>query len=178
MDERIDARRKKVRQAVKRALERFQMPLLVLALGVLLLLLPAGSTKEAADADEMLQADTAMALDEQALQELLSHMEGVGRVELLLRTDGSAQTQYLTDLRTTEDTMEQTTVFQTGQSSRKTPVVVKTTPPEILGALIVCDGADSALVRLRLTQAVSALTGLGSDKISVMKMKGQQEDGT
>ena len=30
---------------------------------------------------------------------------------------------------------------------------------------------DSAVVRLRIVQAVSALTGLGSDKISVIKMK-------
>ena len=41
------------------------------------------------------------------------------------------------------------------------------------GAVVVCDGADSATVRLRIMQAVSALTGLGSDKISVIKMKRQ-----
>lgn len=39
------------------------------------------------------------------------------------------------------------------------------------GAVIVCDGADSAAVRLSVTNAVTAYTGLGSDKIWVMKMK-------
>lgn len=39
------------------------------------------------------------------------------------------------------------------------------------GAVIVCDGADSAAVRLYVTDAVTAYTGFGSDKISVMKMK-------
>lgn len=39
------------------------------------------------------------------------------------------------------------------------------------GAVVVCDGADSAAVRLNVTNAVMAYTGLGSDKIWVMKMK-------
>lgn len=37
------------------------------------------------------------------------------------------------------------------------------------GAVVVCEGADSAAVRLELTRAVSALTGLPTDKIAIMK---------
>ena len=37
------------------------------------------------------------------------------------------------------------------------------------GAVIVCEGGGSAAVRLQLTQAVSALTGLSSDKIAIVK---------
>ena len=58
-------------------------------------------------------------------------------------------------------------------STQKTPVVTKTKSAPYLGAVVVCDGADSAAVQLRVMQAVSALTGLGSDKISVIKMKRQ-----
>lgn len=39
------------------------------------------------------------------------------------------------------------------------------------GAVIVCTGADDTGVQLKVTNAVSAYTGLGSDKIRVMKMK-------
>lgn len=39
------------------------------------------------------------------------------------------------------------------------------------GAVIVCSGADDARVRLDVTNAVAAYTGLGSDKITVMTMK-------
>ena len=39
------------------------------------------------------------------------------------------------------------------------------------GAVVVCQGADDAQVRLNVTNAVAAYTGLGSDKITVMKMK-------
>ena len=39
------------------------------------------------------------------------------------------------------------------------------------GAVVVCSGGDSPTVRYLVTNAVSAYTGLGSDKITVMKMK-------
>lgn len=39
------------------------------------------------------------------------------------------------------------------------------------GAVVLCTGADDAAVRLSVTNAVSAYTGLGSDKIRVIKMK-------
>lgn len=39
------------------------------------------------------------------------------------------------------------------------------------GAVVICDGAEDSAVRLYVTNAVSAYTGLGSDKIRVMKMK-------
>ena len=39
--------------------------------------------------------------------------------------------------------------------------------------IVICDGAERASVRLAITQAVSSLTGLGSNKIAVVKMKGQ-----
>jgi len=40
-----------------------------------------------------------------------------------------------------------------------------------MGAVIVCQGADDPQVRLSIVDAVSKVTGLGSDKISVLKMK-------
>ena len=39
------------------------------------------------------------------------------------------------------------------------------------GAVVVCDGADAAAVRLYVTNAVMSYTGLGSDRITVIKMK-------
>ena len=107
----------------------------------------------------------------QALSRLLSSMEGVGRVELLQTTTDSDEVVYQTDVRRSGETSEETTVFSANQSAQKTPVVTKTKKASYAGAVVVCDGADSAVVRLRIVQAVSALTGLGSDKISVIKMK-------
>ena len=39
------------------------------------------------------------------------------------------------------------------------------------GCVVVCSGADSPAVRLDVTNAVAAYTGLGTDKIRVFKMR-------
>ena len=39
------------------------------------------------------------------------------------------------------------------------------------GCVVVCTGADSPAVRLDVTNAVAAYTGLGSNEICIIKMK-------
>lgn len=39
------------------------------------------------------------------------------------------------------------------------------------GAVVLCRGADNSTVRLCVTNAVSVYTGLGSDKIRIIKLK-------
>ena len=46
-----------------------------------------------------------------------------------------------------------------------------TAAARFLAAAHVCEGADSAAVRLRLLEAVSAVTGLSTDRITVVKMR-------
>ena len=157
----------------KKVFARFKFPLLLFALGAAILAWPSGETKTAVQTAQI-PAETDQSADTQrAMQTILSQIEGVGRVELMLTEAASEETFYQTDVRVSGETREETTVFSSGQNSQKTPVVTKTEPAPYLGAVVVCDGADSALVRLRVIQAVSALTGLGSDKISVIKMKRQ-----
>ena len=57
------------------------------------------------------------------------------------------------------------------ENGDQVPIVIKVDQPIYKGALIVCEGADRAAVKLDIIRAVSGLTGLGSDKISVIKMK-------
>ena len=52
-------------------------------------------------------------------------------------------------------------------SGQQEVVPLQTVAPEFRGALVVCPGGGDARVRLQLIEAVAALTGLGSDRISV-----------
>ena len=56
-------------------------------------------------------------------------------------------------------------------SCGETPVTVKRVLPVFRGAVVLCDGADDASVRLSVTQAVSTVCGIGADKVTVLKMK-------
>ena len=52
---------------------------------------------------------------------------------------------------------------------REETVVTGMAYPSYRGALVVCQGGDRADVKLAVTEAVSALTGLSSDRVTVAK---------
>lgn len=64
----------------------------------------------------------------------------------------------------------QTVVVSAGSGKQET-VLVQQVYPTFQGALVVATGGGDPAVRLKLTEAVAALTGLGADKISICKGK-------
>lgn len=168
----------RLRERAAAGVKKYRLPLLILVAGVALMLLPTGN----ADTTRTEPAQTQQSLfspDEvrTQLEALLAQIDGAGRVELLLTLASAERTVYQMDARTVSSasgtTTEQQTVFQQSSSSQKLPVAQQVYGPEYQGALVVCDGADRAAVRQAIKEAVSSLTGLGSNHIAVIKMKGQ-----
>lgn len=159
-------------------ISKFRLPLLIFAAGLLLMLLPTGKRSTQAVQTAAQAAQTQELTPSQAeMEAILSRIDGVGRVDLLLTLRTSGASVYQTDTRTVTSgsgtTEECQTVFGQTSGSGKEPVVQTTLAPQYQGALVVCDGADRASVRLAVVQAVASLTGLGSNQIAVVKMKGQ-----
>ena len=78
---------------------------------------------------------------------------------------------YQTDTDTSETGARWETVIVTGTDRNQNGVIQQINPVKYLGAIKLCQGADHADVKLQITQAVSRATGLGTDRISVLKMK-------
>ena len=168
-------------------LAQWRIPLLVIAAGLLLVLLPFGREKKSAEpaepAPEIEQTqfvqESYVLQTERRLCEILSAIDGAGRVEVMLTVQGSDITFFQTDCDTstsqTADGSSSSTQYKTvilpGSGEYDKAAVTKTEYPAFRGALIVSEGADDAAVRLELVNAVSSLLGLGTDKISVVKMK-------
>ena len=138
----------------------------VLLAGLVLLLLPTGSkakvkTVQASAVSEQTQTQTIQA-EEQRLTQLLQQINGAGQVQVLLSYRCSAERELATD-----DTGEPTIISAGGGAQEA--VELKTVSPQYLGAVIVCDGADSPQVQLAVTQAVAQFTGLSTDHISVLR---------
>lgn len=150
-------------------LRQLQYPLLILALGVVLMLLPQKS-ETAPDVSTPI-FETGEDDLEQRLTELLQAVDGAGQVAVMLTKASGTTTEYQQDIERLE-TQERTELRQETVLLDDQPIAVKTTYPVYQGAVIVCQGADRASVRLDIIRAVSSLTGLGSDKIIVIKMKG------
>lgn len=152
---------------------KFRLPALILCLGVVLMLLPGKSRTETQTETEPARS-AAESFDlsalERQLSSALSEISGVGEatVVLTLRTSGEQVLAQDTSEGTTSDT--ETVIISTGTGTEEA-VSIKTIYPEFQGALVICEGADQAKVKLEVLQAVSAVTGLRSDQISVCQRK-------
>lgn len=158
-------------------LRRYKYAVLILLAGVAILLIPSGSGKqtETPQAEQTNNESDYAEEMEARLGILLSRIDGAGQVEVMLTLQSGARTEYQTDTSiTTEEgrsSEERKTVILSEGSAYDKAAVSAVEYPRFQGALIVCEGADSAAVKLNLIAAVSALTGLGSDRITVVKMK-------
>ena len=161
-------------EGAKKSWERYKYAALAALVGVGLLLIPAGKggdtqrkTPEAVQNREL----------QQQMEEILSVMSGVGDVKVLLTVDSDgerrlAQTtelSYSGEVTAPEDYSRRSETVLVDGDSGEEAVVVRTLYPTYRGALVVCTGGDRAEVRLAVTEAVAALTGLTSDQITVAK---------
>ena len=62
------------------------------------------------------------------------------------------------------------TVILSDTDRAESGLVRQVNPPVYRGAIIVCQGADDPAVRLAITEAVSKITGIGANCISVLRM--------
>lgn len=162
-------------------LGKFKYPVLILLLGVLLLLLPrpAGSEpKPEPTTAPAVEERSTLAVEETRLANLLSRIQGAGAVEVMLSLKSGEQIHYQTDTQlqtgdSTENSLRQedsTVLYSTGTGSQSA-LVQQVTAPIYQGAIVVCQGADDPGVKLALVQAVASVTGLGTDQITVVKMR-------
>lgn len=158
------------------ALEKYKYVALVALVGLLLLMWPAPNDRETADAQAQPRADPFATEElEGRLERALSRVEGAGQVTVVLTLDASPRQVLAQEGRAVEGegrTERETEVVLASKGAQgQEPVKLQQLGPSYRGALVVAAGGDDPAVRLSLIQAVSALTGLGSDKISICKGK-------
>lgn len=149
--------------------KKYRYPLLVLVIGLALLLIPTGKREENSSPTPTQAAQTKDMTGQ--LTAILSQIQGVGKVQVLLTVAAGEQTIYHSDENSTDTSVRLETVIITDSQRNEQALVSQVVPPTYRGAIIVCQGADSAAVKLAIVEAVSRATGLGADNISVLKMK-------
>ncbi len=146
-------------------------------LGVLLMLLP--SFRQTKTTAEKTQSESfSLAKEEERMADALSEIAGAGRVRVVLTLCRGTETVIAYDRKSSQESSDgenrtdstQSAVI-TGSGSSEAPVALLEIYPDYTGALAIAEGADNAAVARKLTEAVHSLTGLGRDKITVVKMK-------
>lgn len=164
---------------VVKAAERYKYLIIVVAAGILLLLIPSLSggekEKQVTPAEEVFS----LADEEKRIAKALSEAAGVGKTEVILTLKSSIETVFQSDVtnqssvsqdNTESSIVSETVVISSGSGSEEA-VVRKRFYPEYRGALVICEQAESPTVKLKVVNAMKALTGLPSDKITVLSRK-------
>lgn len=151
---------------------KYRWVTIIFLAGLLLMLIPSTADD---DVEEPLQERETFSLaeTEQRMEEILSRIDGAGKLQLMLTLKTGSNLQLAENKDETADSDEtrkqsETVTINRG-SGYEDIVITQQIYPVYQGALVVCQGADKASVRLALTEAVAALTGLSSDKISIVK---------
>lgn len=155
--------------------------IIMILVGAVFLMWPSGKNNEVEILPEEKEEKVVFDLDtqEEKLKKILSEVEGAGNVNVMLTLKSTserilAKDKELSDQEQdggSEYTLTEKIVTVSGGASNDDVVTIKYIYPEYLGAIVVAEGADKAAVKLALTNAAAAATGLSSNKIQVIKMK-------
>ena len=155
-------------------LNKYRYAALVFVIGLVLVFLPTKNKKQT-DIPEETMPNLRQTIEIDALEEVLKSIQGAGSVKVLLSVANGEETIYQKDIDTSDSdgssSNRDETVLVTDAQRAESGLIRQVNPPVYLGAIVVCEGADNAAVRLSITQAVSKITGLSTDHICVLKMK-------
>ena len=155
-------------------LKKYKFVVLVFVLGLLLMFIPSGKKDFSPNTDIISVDDSILTIEEQ-LRTILSYVKGAGDVQVMLSQANGSETLYQmnedSSITNENNSVRTDTVTVTDADHNEKGLIRQVNPPIYKGAIIVCQGADSPSVRLAIIEAVSKITGLGTDKISVLKMK-------
>ena len=124
---------------------------------------------------------------EKKLANILSNIEGVGKVKVLLtysetstyvpiyneNTKGSntTETDSTGGSRTiSEEDSQKEVIYKEDENGNKEPITKSIISPKIEGAIITAQGAGNTDIKASIIQAVEAATGIATHKIQVFKM--------
>lgn len=116
---------------------------------------------------------------EKRLSDLLSQVEGAGKVLVMIYASSSSemvpayndQLDNRSDEGTDQKSVESSERRELALSGGEDPVILKVVIPEIKGVVVVAEGADDFLVRQELNNAVCTLLGVPEHRVQILKHK-------
>lgn len=169
---------KKWQKNITTILGKYKYAILIFAIGLALMLIPdtvsiRSKTEKSVSQEPV--SDNYSDTIQQELETILGYIQGAGNVKVMLKEQSGSETVYQTNEDHSESdssSATKTNVITITDSSRgEYGLIRQINPPKYQGAIVLCQGADDPNVRLSIADAVSKITGLGTDKIAVLKMK-------
>lgn len=124
---------------------------------------------------------------EKDLERILGKINGVGLVDVVINFQSSEVKVPALDNSSQKSTTEETDseggkrvnsqetdgdkIVMSNSSNGSEPVILKTEKPEVLGVMVVAEGAEDSKIKYEITKAISSLYNISVDKVNVLAMK-------
>jgi len=123
------------------------LPLLLAVLGVALIFFSSfGGADKQDDGKEEKSLDEYKAELEEEIRSLCASVDGVGKCKVFITFERGEERVY------------------------KGSTLIEVKPPQVQGVTVVCRGADNDTVRCRITEMITALFDIGSNRVAVLKL--------
>lgn len=149
-------------------IKKYRYVMIALLIGLLLMILPESNSSETPPVESVAIRELDI---EEKLSNILSMIDGAGKVKVLLTEAEGEKILYQTDMSQSSDTSHIDTVLVNNGNREECGLTKQILSPVYQGAIILCQGADNATICLSIVNAVRSVTGLSSDRITVLKMK-------
>lgn len=108
--------------------------------------------------------------EEERLAEMLTQIEGAGRVSVMITYESGTEKSLAYETRTSsrEESGERSEDRKAVTSGGE-PMVVKEVYPQVKGVIVAADGADSASVKTAIREAVTASLGVSAHRVCIFK---------
>ena len=138
----------------------------VLGLAVVAVLVFGGvfSTKNSAKSTTL---DSYISQMEHKIVSVVENIEGCGKVAVAISHDAYEEKVYAYEKDKNPDGTETSTVVLV----KGEPLVIKTLPPNILGVVIVAEGADNPIIKMKIKEVVVTLLDVDVSKVQVFTHK-------
>lgn len=124
---------------------------------------------------------------EKDLERILGKINGVGSVDVVINFQSSEVKVPAVDNSSQKSTTEETDseggtrvnsqetdgdkIVMSNSSNGSEQVILKTEKPEVLGVMVVAEGAEDSKIKYEITKAISSLYNISVDKVNVLAMK-------
>lgn len=129
-------------------------------LAVVVLAIVLFSNVSTKNADEIVSGESYIEELEHKIVSVVQKIDGVGKVVVAITHDATTESVYAYEKETDN------ILYVKGE-----PVVVKTLPPKILGVVVVAEGADNPIVRMKINEAVVTLLNVDETRVQVFTHK-------
>ncbi len=107
---------------------------------------------------------------EDRLKVLLESINGAGKVQVMITVESGDEKIYATETERSDKNEDKKYVLIDADGNNN-GLLLKVAQPEIRGVAVVCQGADSPEVKRQITDAVTSVLGISTNRVSISKMK-------